>query len=527
MKKTDILVIGSGIAGLYFALKLATKFKITIITKDKPLEGSTRYAQGGIAAVTSPYDNIEQHIKDTLVAGAGLCDEQAVRIMVENGYTGIKDLVEMGHQFTRDKKGNLHLGREGGHSENRVVHTYDYTGKSLADFLWLKVKDSPNIEVLENHMAVDLVSNHQLKSMPAKTCYGAFIYSPSTGKVEFFQAAKTVLATGGAGQLYPFTTNPQVSTGDGIAIAYRAGCKVRNMEFFQFHPTAFYSKSNPAFLMTEALRGHGAYLINRLENRFMSEYDDRLELAPRDVVARAIDTELKKHGDDYVYLDLRHLAKTELLQNFPSIAHTLKTNYNLDINQDLIPVVPAAHYCCGGIMVDLNGKTDLRNCYALGETASTGVHGGNRLASNSLLEAIVFANMAAQDINQSDPEKQDIPKITWDESSTSTIRERVIIKHYFESIQKTMWDFVGIARSNARLQMALDKIDLVYQEVLTVYKKSILNRELLELRNLALCAQLIIRSARQRKESRGLHYNVDFPENTLPSREDTILRRDG
>ena len=526
MKETDILVIGSGIAGLYFSLKLSNRFHVTIITKDQPLEGSTRYAQGGIAAVTSPIDNIEQHIKDTLIAGAGLCDEQAVRLMVENGSTSINELIDMGHQFTRDKSGNLHLGREGGHSENRVVHTYDYTGKSLADFLWLKVKDTPNIQILENHMAVDLVSNHQLKGMPTGTCYGAFIYSSETNKIEFLKASKTVIATGGAGQLYPFTTNPQVSTGDGIAIAYRAGCQIRNLEFFQFHPTAFFSNNNPAFLLTEALRGQGAYLVNRSGNRFMMNYDDRLELAPRDIVARAIDTELKQNGEDYVYLDLRHLSGKELRQNFPYIATTLKSAYNLDLSRDLIPVVPAAHYCCGGIAVDLNGKTDLHNCYALGETASTGVHGGNRLASNSLLEAIVFANQAARDINSSDMKKVRTPEISWDESSTSNIRERVIIKHYFQSIQKTMWDFVGIARSNARLQMALDKIDLVYQEVRAVYQRSILTRELLELRNLALCAQLIIRSAMQRKESRGLHYNVDFPENTFPSREDTVLRRE-
>ncbi|RME88678.1 MAG: L-aspartate oxidase [Candidatus Hydrogenedentota bacterium] len=526
-QSVDVLILGSGLAGLYYALHLPKDLNIHIVTKGKQEESATRRAQGGIAAAIGENDDWHHHYEDTLRAGAGLCDTKAVKILVTEGPKRIQDLMQLGLEFTRDKEGKLHLGREGGHGLHRVVHVADHTGKDLHNFLLKQIQKKYNVKIHEEVMAVDLITEHHVvrDAKKATTCYGAYLLYEKTGEVKPMQAKFTMLATGGAGQVYPFTTNPVVATGDGYAMAYRAGCRIRNMEFVQFHPTALYRPVQPAFLISEALRGYGAYLVDKQGKRFMPDFDSRAELAPRDIVARAIDTVLKQSGDECVFLDVRHKDAEETKKEFPLIYETLKHKFGIDMTQERIPVIPAAHYICGGIITDYDGKTDLKNLFCVGETASTGVHGGNRLASNSLLEALVFSYRAAQKtkemLKQKKVEKVNIPD--WDSTRVKPLKDKVIVRHDREEIQKLLWDYVGIVRSEERLEIALNRIDHLYRDILHFYRSSVVDRKLLELRNMALVAQLIVRCAVRRKESRGLHYVVEYPQTEEPSRKDTIL----
>ncbi|MCX7633615.1 MAG: L-aspartate oxidase [Turneriella sp.] len=531
------LVIGSGIAGLYFALKAARHGQVTLVTKDSVDNAATTYAQGGIAAALGSWDNPEKHMADTLAAGAGLCDEKAVAILVREGVERVRELIGLGMPFTRSEDGSLHFGREGGHNESRVLHTYDHTGRALESFLLERVQAEKNIRLLPNHCVVELATEHHLpQRQNSTTVYGAYVLNASSGEIQLFTADYTILATGGAGRVYPVTTNPPVSTGDGVALAYRAGCRVRNMEFFQFHPTALALRGKappgiPAFLITEAMRGEGAILKNPKTGRaFMQDYHPMRELAPRDIVARAIDCELKRDGLEFVWLDISHRDADFVRSHFPSIYNTLREKFNIDITLEPIPVVPAAHYMCGGVLVDYDSQTDLSCLYAIGEVASTGVHGGNRLASNSLLEALVFAERALRHILKHHEAVEALARRRvaaqlkeWDHSNTKNAEEWVLLSHDFKEIRSIMWDYVGIVRSNLRLERALRRIDVIYGEIIDFYNRTVITRDLLELRNLALVAQLIVRSALARKESRGLHFNTDYPENREPSRNDTIL----
>jgi len=537
--KTDILVLGSGSAGLFFALECAkrTKLKILVITKKERSESNTNYAQGGIASVMNEHDSYEAHIRDTLIAGAGLCHEDAVRILVEEGPLRILDLMNLGAEFTRDKSGKLHLGKEGGHSASRIVHTRDLTGKEIERSLLDAVAKNPQITLLEDHFAVELLTDHQRtdsrrKKKDSITCYGAYILHEESGKVEIVRARKAVmLATGGAGQVYLHTTNPLIATGDGIAMGYRAGAKVANLEFIQFHPTSLYAEGAKSFLISEAVRGAGGILRNLAGERFMIEYDPvRLELAPRDIVARAIDAELKHRGDQYVLLDISHLGAANIRKEFPTIYEKCK-QFGIDITKDPIPVVPAAHYSCGGVITDLDGRTNIKNLYACGEVTMTGVHGANRLASNSLLESLVFSHRAAAHLEaelEKDTKNEDekIQLIEWDESGTENAEEWVVIEHDRREVQQLMWDYVGIVRSTYRLKRSERRLKLIAEEIEAYYRKTKVTVPLLELRNIALAALLIVRSALKRKESRGLHYMTDFP-TPKPSlaKVDTVLQK--
>ena len=537
VKETDILVLGSGSAGLFFALQVAkhSKAKILIITKKERSESNTNYAQGGIASVMNSFDSYEAHIQDTLIAGAGLCHEDAVRILVEEGPLRINDLIELGAQFTRDKSGKLHLGKEGGHSAHRIVHTRDLTGKEIERSLLSAVAEHPQISLLEDHYAIELLTDHQRidKKSTKKdsiTCYGAYILNEKTGKVEIVRARKAVmLATGGAGQVYLHTTNPLIATGDGIAMGYRAGAVVANLEFIQFHPTTLYAEGAQSFLISEAVRGAGGILRNLAGERFMAEYDPlRLELAPRDIVARAIDAELKRRGEQYVLLDISHLPAVKVKKEFPNIYAKCK-QFGIDITKDPIPVVPAAHYSCGGVVTDLYGKTNINKLYACGEVTMTGVHGANRLASNSLLESLVFSFRAANDLTDSMrkmPHDEKIKLIEWDESGTENAEEWVVIEHDRREVQQLMWDYVGIVRSTFRLKRSERRLKLISQEIEAYYRKTKVTVPLLELRNITLAALLIVRSALKRKESRGLHYMTDFPKpKAAMAKKDTILQK--
>ena len=513
MIKTDILVIGSGASGMTAAIELSNRFKITLITKNSLIDSSTWYAQGGIAAVIDSNDTIEEHLRDTLIAGDGLCNEKAVLACVSNGEEAINWLSDLGTNFTTNKSNGLHLTQEGGHSKRRVVHAEDATGKEVSSSLAEIVKNNKNIRVLENHICVDLITNKN-------KCIGAYVLDIETNKVKAFSASASILATGGASKIYLYTSNPDGSSGDGIGLAWRAGCLVENLEFNQFHPTCLYHPEAKSFLISEALRGEGALLINHQKERFMEKYDSRLELAPRDVVARSIDKEMKISGAENVFLDITHRDSKEIKNEFPNIFKQCK-KFGFDLTQEPIPVVPAAHYTCGGVKVDLNSQTNVKGLYAIGEVSSTGLHGANRMASNSLLECVVFAKKAAEHIYTTFQEHNESIE-EWDVSKVTLTQEGVIIKHNWDEIRRLMWDYVGIVRSNNLLKRADIAMKVINEEVNYFYGKYLISSDLIELRNLALVANLTIKSALKRKESRGLHYSLDYP-NLMKTAKSTIL----
>ena len=525
---SDFLVIGSGIAGLTYALKVADFGTVNIVTKTDGSESNTKYAQGGIAAVWNKKDNFEKHIKDTHIAGAGLCHEDAVEVLIKEGAERIAELIELGVNF--DKKENnkdYDLAREGGHSEHRILHVRDLTGAAVQNVLLEKAKKHPNISIFEDHYALDLITEHQvLNNLQSafNICFGAYVLNAKEEHVFPFQAKFTMLATGGASRAFLHSTNPKIATGDGVAMANRAGVRIANMEFIQFHPTALYNPGSESFLISEALRGHGGLLRNGDGERFMKKYDERLELAPRDVVARSIDSEMKERREECVYLDMTHFPKEELQTRFPHIYKNCLENINLDISEKSIPVVPAAHYSCGGVMTSLSGQTSMQNLYACGEVAHTGVHGANRLASNSLLEGLVFAHRAAEKAKRKQLRPfRDIVIPQWDESGVYSQYEWYLIKHNFGEIRNIMWNYVGIVRSKEQLHRAARRMSVIYEEVESYYSKSKITKDLLELRNLTTVAYMIIKSALRRNESRGLHYMIDHPEKKEQFLKDTII----
>lgn len=522
MYNHDVLVIGSGAAGLTLALHLADQGRIAVISKGKLQDGSTWFAQGGIAAVLNDSDSTEAHIADTLVAGAGLCNEGAVRFTVENGRESIQWLIDTGVDFTREPGGTeFHLTREGGHSARRIIHSADATGRAVSTTLIEQVLQQPNIEVFENHLAVELIVEADAASQKLR-CTGAYVYDKKQDCVHVFQARFVVLATGGASKVYLYTSNPDSASGDGIAMAWRAGCRIANMEFNQFHPTCLYHPKAKSFLITEALRGEGAHLKLPSGERFMARFDERMELAPRDIVARAIDHEMKRLGLDCVWLDISHKPADFVREHFPTV-HENCLRYGIDITREPIPVVPAAHYTCGGVVVDQHGQTDLGHLYAIGETSCTGLHGANRMASNSLLECFVYARSAAVDIRaQWSRVTTPARAKNWDDSRVIDSDEAVVISHNWDELRRFMWDYVGIVRSRKRLERALHRIELLQREIVEYYAHYRVSSDFLELRNLAIVAELIIRSAMSRRESRGLHYNIDYPHTDALAR-DTVL----
>lgn len=521
MLKFDVLIIGSGLAGMTLALHLAESRKVGLITKRDLLEGSSTYAQGGIAAVLDTEDSVEEHIRDTLIAGAGLCNEEAARFIVEHSKEAIDWLIALGVPFTKDEthRTGYHLTREGGHSHRRIIHAADATGAAVTSTLGQKIKAHPNITELEEHIAIDLITSRKL-GLPGNRAYGVYALDKQADQVETIAAKHTILASGGAGKVYLYTTNPDTATGDGIAMGWRAGCRVGNMEFMQFHPTCLYHPHSKSFLITEAVRGEGGILKLPDGTRFMPEHDPRAELAPRDVVARAIDFEMKKHGLDCVYLDISYKPAHFIREHFPNIyAHCLELG--IDITQQPIPVVPAVHFTCGGLVTDLTGHTDVDALYAVGEVACTGLHGANRLASNSLLECLVIGKAAAEDILAA-PEIK-LPKIPdWDDSQVTDPDEEVVISHNWDELRRAMWDYVGIVRTNKRLMRAQNRIRLLSEEINEYYRHFHVSNDLIELRNLVQTSELIVRSALLRKESRGLHYSRDYPEK-LEQAQETIL----
>ena len=518
----DVLIIGSGVAGLTLALQLDKNLRVALISKASLQAGASWLAQGGIAAVFDENDSSESHIADTLVAGSGLCHEDAVRLVVENGPQAVNWLISQGVQFTRNSdEEKYHLTQEGGHSHRRILHTGDATGKEVTSTLVDQVIAAPNIDIFEHHCAVDLTTQADRHSRKIR-CTGAYLLDIKSSIVSLFQAKNVVLASGGASKAYLYTSNPDGASGDGLAMAWRRGCRVANLEFNQFHPTCLYHPKAKSFLITEALRGEGALLRLPDGSRFMDQFHPDAELAPRDVVARAIDHEMKRLGSDCLYLDISHKPADFIIEHFPNVYKNC-LEFGIDITRDQIPVVPAAHYTCGGIMVNANGQTDLLNLYAIGESAFTGLHGANRMASNSLLECLVYAQAAAKEINQRTaqiPEPDFRPN--WDESRVSSSDEDVVISHNWDELRRFMWDYVGIVRTNKRLQRAQHRIKLLQSEIQEYYSNCKVTRDLLELRNLATVSELIIRCAMQRKESRGLHYTLDYPELSAIAR-DTIM----
>jgi L-aspartate oxidase len=527
--KFDVAIVGSGLAGLSVALHLAQTHKVAVVSKRTLLDGASNWAQGGIAAVLDSGDSHEQHIADTLVAGAGLCDEAATRYIVEHSREAIEWLIEQGVPFTRDPTAELgyHLTREGGHSQRRIIHAADATGHAVQVTLEQKARNHPNITVLEHHFAIDVIKSDKIDgSEGTPRCVGLYVQDVQTGQVMTLAADHTVLATGGAGKVYLYTTNPDTATGDGIAMAWRAGCRVANMEFVQFHPTCLYHPYAKSFLISEAVRGEGGLLKLPDEagaaagRRFMTAHDERAELAPRDVVARAIDFEMKKRGLDYVNLDISHQPPEFLKEHFPTI-YSRCLELGIDITKQPIPVVPAAHYTCGGVVTDMYGRTDLPGLYAVGETAYTGLHGANRLASNSLLECLVLGRAAAQHIEMQ-PKSKPLPLPAWDESRVTDADEEVVIAHNWDELRRFMWNYVGIVRTTKRLERAQHRIGLLREEIYEYYSHFRITRDLLELRNLVDVASMIVDSALSRRESRGLHFSQDFPE-TLPKALPTVL----
>jgi len=515
MQQFDVLIIGSGLAGLSLALRTADNKKVCLVSKRAINDTASDWAQGGIAAVLNDDDSVEAHIQDTLIAGAGLCDAAVTKLVAEQGKQAVEWLIEQGVGFTREQDNSgYHLTREGGHSHRRIIHAADATGHAVQITLSDKVRQHPNITVLENHIAVDLITTRKVthtkvEATDDNACLGAYILDKSTGKVITIAAQNTILATGGAGKVYLYTTNPDVSTGDGIAMAWRAGCRVANMEFIQFHPTCLFHPHAKSFLISEVVRGEGGLLKLPDGSRFMPEHDPREELAPRDVVARAIDYEMKKRGLDCVYLDISHKPLAFIQEHFPNIYQRC-LELGIDISKTPIPVVPAAHYTCGGVMTDDKGRTDIKNLYAIGETACTGLHGANRLASNSLLECLVFGQAAATDIlNQPTTPMPTLPY--WDESRVTDADEEVLITHTWDELRRFMWNYVGIVRTDKRLSRALHRIHMLRDEVHEFYSNFKISNDLIELRNLLQVAELIVESAIARKESRGLHYSKDHP----------------
>ncbi len=514
MQQFDVLIIGSGLAGLTVALKVAAEKKVCLVSKRKINDTSSSWAQGGIAAVLTSDDSIEAHIQDTLIAGAGLCDQEVTREVASHAKETVEWLIAQGVPFTReDDDSGYHLTREGGHSHRRIIHAADATGHAVQKTLAEQVLSHPNITVLEDHIAVDLITSRKAGLSTAQDnaeCLGAYVLDNTNGKVMTIAAQHTVLATGGSGKVYLYTTNPDVSTGDGVAMAWRVGCRVANMEFIQFHPTCLYHAEAKSFLITEAVRGEGGILKLPNGKRFMPDHDKRGELAPRDVVARAIDFEMKKRGIDCVFLDISHKPADFIISHFPTIYRRCM-ELGIDITREPIPVVPAAHYMCGGVMTDHIGRTDVSGLYAIGETACTGLHGANRLASNSLLECMVFGQAAAKDILAQAP-KESMTLPYWDESRVTDADEEVIITHTWNELRRFMWNYVGIVRTSKRLTRAMHRIQMLQDEVHEFYSNFRISNNLIELRNLLQVAELIVKSAMERHESRGLHYSKDYPE---------------
>ena len=512
----DVLIIGSGAAGLSLALRLADQHQVIVLSKGPVTEGSTFYAQGGIAAVFHETDSIDSHVEDTLIAGAGICDRHAVEFVASNARSCVQWLIDQGVLFDTHVQPNgeesYHLTREGGHSHRRILHAADATGREVQSTLVSKAQNHPNIRVLERSNAVDLIVSDKIGLPGTRRVVGAWVWNRNKETVETCHAKAVVLATGGASKVYQYTTNPDISSGDGIAMAWRAGCRIANLEFNQFHPTALYHPQARNFLLTEALRGEGAYLKRPDGTRFMPDFDERGELAPRDIVAHAIDHEMKRLGADCMFLDISHKPADFIRQHFPMIYEKL-LGLGIDLTQEPVPIVPAAHYTCGGVMVDDHGRTDVEGLYAIGEVSYTGLHGANRMASNSLLECLVYGWSAAEDITRRMPDAHGVSTLPpWDESRVENPDERVVIQHNWHELRLFMWDYVGIARTTKRLERALRRITMLQQEIDEYYAHFRVSNNLLELRNLVQVAELIVRCAMMRKESRGLHFTLDYPE---------------